>query len=383
MPIEVTFAEYQKRVFQKYTPSEPNSHVKGIEVNTQNVATAAGTFKSASTRLVYNCGFPLSDALRARLTPVSATWLPQATVANMGMPVDAAFGADLPTSLEEFHFGKSMQRWIAQVPGFGPCLSFNANLRAGSPISTVIETELSPLRLRIAERDFRIVSRGVGYFYGPKGVVKKAQRESGAAIPFSDPLAPATLEGFANEINLDFKFALALSAADGVSASMPVQFFHHGEYPQLASSFNVHLRSPKDGEVGIATWAELEAAMVGELSRFKSFLCDCTTIRKLIEPKDITSFSGWTLVPERTRSYTPTQAAFVTQQIAVDDPFTASQIFAGLPVVSATYPKPIVKVPAASARAVSTPSRKPGNSFAVFQSDSSEGDSSSDSELST
>lgn len=271
------------------------------------------------------------------MLPTTADWSAEKAPDRAGNTVDAAFTILTP-SFRNFHFGKSMRAWLEGVPGFGPCLAFNAECNPGSAVEVALSGAFSRLCLVIDKKKIRMIPRGVGYYHGPKGQTKSKRRTSDEVFEFIDPRTSPTHDVFLKELNLDFKFALAFEEADGVSAKVPLRDFYHGRHPMIGVSFNLHLQLPKAGQTPLTSWAEVERGILSEIGPFTRFLESCTKLNKLTDPYQTEGFSGWSKTdPPVMRMQTPSHPLFLSRVIG-DDPMLASELITGLLVTDTTYP---------------------------------------------
>ncbi len=368
----ITFGKYEKHGFTRSENFSQNTYSQKIEKNIQQTTFEDGTEWNATTlRLIYNFGFPVTETLLDSLLPTTDLWSAERNSPGEHNSIDAAFNI-LNGNFSNFTFGKSMQAWFEGVPGFSACLAFNTECTTGTTIETAIKEHLLKLRLIINDENFRLVPQDVGYYIGPKGHKKKVDRTSGTVFAFSDPLSADIRSTFKNELNLDFKFALAPEKSDGLSATIPTRHFYHGEHPLISVSFNLHLQPASTGETPLAHWGDIENGIVDEITPFIRFLERCVKFKNITDPYKTKGFSGWNKTnPAVLRMQTPSHPLFVSRQINTD-PMNTEQDIAGLPEVTRIYPEPEATVEVTNTNFGTTNIARKGNFFALLDDESDE-----------
>lgn len=375
MPL-VRFGKHEKKGFIRYEDFSPNAYSQKIEKSVQKIIREDEAQEDTTIRLVYNFDLPVTEEFLDSLMP-STAW---AREIDRGDPVDVAFPV-LNQFFMNFSFGKSMRAWFDRMPGFGGNLSFKAHCIPGTPIETALSESLSGLRLVLDDKNFRIISQGVGYYHGRSELDKKRMRSSNDALMVADPMDPIYRRAFPKELYLDFKFALASEAVDGVSADIPIRQFYYGEQPLINISFNLRLQFQKKSRNPINSWSLVEERIIHEIEPFILFLKGCTTLENITLPYKIKDIPGWTKTnPFILQEYMPSRPLFMSREINVEQ-MNAHYSIARLPVVTKTYPALEVekteKVVEDEADTTSNFSSK-NNLFLALAGDSSEDESSSD-----
>ncbi len=225
-----------------------------------------------SLRLVFNVFIPVSEDLRQKILPSYAEWHSKL---NSNQALDSAFTA-ASSMLSNFRFGKSMNHWIKQVPGFGPTLAFNADCNTDSELyQSLNKICLQPVfqveQSNGSHHDYQLVTDGVGFYHGLKGAEKNTQRVDKKRFAMCDPKSSTTYEKFTKEINWDFKFRVAKRVSNEKVLFSNRSFFH-GNYPQVAASMNVHFIPKKPGIEPITSIEDVELEIKQHLQDFRTFL---------------------------------------------------------------------------------------------------------------
>jgi hypothetical protein len=334
----IEFGEHTQTLSRKYTPRNASRTTKAIERHAQKITVRegphAGTHTSESIRLVYSCGINVSKDLADQLVPKYGDWTGNVTAH------DALATTVFAGTIKNGQFGRSMQRWFKQIPGFGPCFSFIGDIRPDSKLGKTVKKHALDKRLIINGRKMRVLPYGVGLYLGPKGQQKKNDRDNRTIYLLQDPRKmPDDATGkhyLAPAINLDLKFCLAYEGEAEGSATIPMRHFFYGEYPMVTISFNVHFNSSPDTDA-IDQWADLERAMCTELAGFEDFICQSSITKNLLSIGCSKTIHDWKTVPKMMRKHTPKHVDFLFKEVP-GDPFTATKEVHGVPAATATYP---------------------------------------------
>ncbi len=307
----IKFGPYSKNVFQE-NRTTGNKRNK-LELNTQHFTLPeinAISSQVTTVRLVYNTGFLVDTECYESLLPVTKLWQGQEETS-----IDAAFPI-LNQTFHQFEPGKSIRRWQEEIPGFGPCLAFNAEYTPNSPLFEAIQSSLLEYRLRIDNQSYRIIHRGIGFYLGPKGQTKQRQRSSSDSYPASDPLSEVNRCSYKNEINLDLRFALATEHAEGMSAELPERYFYHGKHPLISFSLNIHLEPNSKHPDRLTSWENVHAAITQHIDPFKAFVTRSTIINNITQPDQFKNSGYWAKADRiMQRAHSPTVDSYITQNI--------------------------------------------------------------------
>jgi hypothetical protein len=263
---------------------------------------------SSSVRLVYNMVIPVTEECFESLLPTTSSWREQwERPENSDNNIDHAFPF-LNSIISDFSFGKGMQRWHDKIPGFGPCLAFNAKSHPDSLLNETIKNELLNLRFKVAGASYRLQSDGIGFFHGQKGDKKTKQRSQTNSFEPCDPLDPSVQETFKKEANLELKFAVGTDSQDGQSVIVNKQLFHYGEYPQISVTIDVHFSPSLVEGKGASSLEEIQQEIITHITEaFVPFLNKHQ--EQLTGHKEFKNSSHWRPHPVKpTAVYSPTYA---------------------------------------------------------------------------
>ena len=315
---QIHFGPYSKTVYIE-NRSGCNRRNK-LEINTQHYTLPEinqHPQKIRTARLVYNTGFFIDTACFQSLLPVADDWL---SVSEQD--IDTHFPV-LNKHFHQFTLGKSMQRWHDEIPGFGPCLSFNCYHQSNTTLQSAIQDSLLGYRMNIDGQAYRLIDRGMGFYLGPKGEAKKGQRSSIESFPPSNPLSAENFKTYTKEINLDLRFALAKEYKND-DIFLDERYFYHGKHPLVSASLNIHLTPSDNHPARLMNWDEIYSSIKEHIKPFQCFITRSVSSNHLTTPDRFVNNGYWSKADKvLQRTFQPTHKQFVERVILEKTPSQA------------------------------------------------------------